>query len=393
LFQHLREPDLQAVSRLLHPRQFRAGQVFVKEGAAGDAMFILTAGRVKVFTMDPFGREKVLAFLGPGQFLGETALLTGQARSASAEAVSHVRVFELRKDDLDVLLYRNPSVMQAMLQVIAGRQVETGARVAQRVMGASGALGKVTVVYSPGGGTGTSTIATNLSVALAQLRPESTVLVDLDVEGGQVEILLGLTPRSGLASVSPAAFRAADESVLGYYLTVHEPSSLRVLLGTTNLADAGLVTEEHVAVALDTLRRYFAHVIVDTRGDFGDCAITALQRADRVLVVATPALTVLHDVRECHRIFTQLLGLKEERIQYVLNHPFPYAGVGVEGVALALGGKEAFSLPCGGAAPSEAALVGVPLVMEAPSNPMSQALTELAADLDREVRESLALAA
>ncbi len=393
IFERLPEPQLVKIGRLLRERKFSEDQVLFAQGAPGQALYLVTQGRVKIFITDQFGREKVLAFLGEGEFFGEMAVLTGAARSATAQATSEVKVLELRKDDFDVLLAGNVDVLKEMLRVANLRQTVTTRRVSQEAGAEVGTpRGLLTVVFSPRGGAGKSTLAANLAVALAQETPDRVVLVDLDLLFGHQSILLNVMPRSSLAAITPAALGALDRESFGYYLTTHEESSLRLLVGALRPEEGEVVSGEHVRTVLGLLRRQFVHVVVDVSSNFADPSLVAVELADRVLVVSTPDPFCARDVRECQRIFVELLSFPAERFKVVLNHLTPYDGLSRQQAEQAFPGEIVAELPFGGDGPSRAALEGAPLVTRLPHHPTARAILALAASLRRVAEEALALA-
>src|SRR6185312_3382710 len=168
----------------------------------GDALYIVLEGRVRIATTDHFGRERVLAFYGPGEFFGDMAVLTGAPRSATAGASTAVRLLQLRKEDFDWLVGNSMGVMRGMMRVMVERQAALNTRLSQEAGATQGDVrGQVTVVFSPQGGAGQTVLATNLAVALAQLTPDRVTILDLDLLFGHVAMLLDLVPRTALASI------------------------------------------------------------------------------------------------------------------------------------------------------------------------------------------------
>src|SRR3954469_1979492 len=85
-FAELDETELVKIARLLREQKFAENDLIFDQGAAGDALYVVLQGRVRIATTDTFGRERVLAFSGPGEFFGDMAVLTGAPRSANATA-------------------------------------------------------------------------------------------------------------------------------------------------------------------------------------------------------------------------------------------------------------------------------------------------------------------
>lgn len=101
-------------------RQFSKGTVFIREGDRGDALYVILTGRVKVFVANEDGREMVLDFHGPGDYVGEMAL-DGQQRSASVEAVEPTTVSMLTRDGLRAAIAANPDVAMNLIGVLIER--------------------------------------------------------------------------------------------------------------------------------------------------------------------------------------------------------------------------------------------------------------------------------
>src|SRR5947209_6056909 len=118
LFADLSQEELGMVGHLLKEQKFAENQLIFAQGDRGDSLYIVTHGRVRIASTDHTGRERVLAFYGPGEFFGDMAVLSGAPRSASARATTPVQVLQLRKDDFDRLSAAKVGLMQHMLQVM-----------------------------------------------------------------------------------------------------------------------------------------------------------------------------------------------------------------------------------------------------------------------------------
>jgi CRP-like cAMP-binding protein len=392
-FAEIDESSLAKIARLLREQKFAENELIFNQDEPGDSMYIILAGRVRIATTDHFGRERVLAFYGPGEFFGDMAVLSGAPRSASAGASTDVRLLQLRKDDFDALVANNVGIMRGMLRVMVERQTAMNTRLTQEVGATHGDVrGQVTVVFSPVGGVGQTVLTTNLAVALAQISPDRVVVVDLDLLFGHVAILLDLLPRTGLAGITPAAIRGLDRDSLAYYLMRHDESSLRVLSGTLRPEESELVTGEHIRAIIELLRKQFVHVVVDAGSRFNEPCLAALELADEVLVVTTPEPGSVHATREAQRVLRDLLGVSVERTRVLENQANPYAKLSRGELVQQLGTDRVLEVPYGGEDVTRASLNGFPVVMSRSGNPLSKAIQGLADDLDRSGKELLALA-
>lgn len=107
----------QALAELLGStsvRSYAAGDPIVREGEYGDSLFLIVEGTVVVEGTDPRGQKVTLATLGPGDFFGEVAVLTGKPRTATVVAQGPVTVIEITKELLDDIARRHPEVSQVL---------------------------------------------------------------------------------------------------------------------------------------------------------------------------------------------------------------------------------------------------------------------------------------
>jgi pilus assembly protein CpaE len=177
--------------------------------------------------------------------------------------------------------------------------------------------GQVVVVTSAKGGAGVSSIAANLALAIAQSRTPSAVAVDLDLEYGDLPMLVDVPPKAGVDELIEAIEQQRGAVTPEDYMARH-PTGLRVLGAPRRPVDALRVGEQGIQALLSTLRAMHDTVILDVPPGFSDPALTALALADRVLIVVTPEVTAL---RRTLTLFDVLrdLDIEEERQMLVLN--------------------------------------------------------------------------
>ena len=392
IFAELPDAELSKIARMLKERRFAENELIFSEGEPGDGLYIVLHGRIRIGTTDQLGRERVLAFYGPGEFFGDMAVLTGAPRSASATASTDARLLQLRKDDFDLLATTNVGMMRGMLRVMVDRQTAMNTRLTQEAGAIAGDVrGLVTAVFAPRGGAGQTTLATNLAIALAQSTPDRVAILDLDLLFGHVPMLLDMMPRTGLSAITPAAIRQLDRESLAFYLSVHAESSLRVMCGSLRPEESELVTGEHVRAMLDQLRRQFVHVVIDAGSRFSEPCLAAMELADEVIVVTTPEAVSVNAARESRRVLEDLLGVPSSRIRFLLNHPQPYGKLTRAELANQLGNERIVEVPFGGEEVARSALDGFPLVMGRSGNTAARAIVALARELERAGREAVAL--
>ena len=121
-------------------------------------------------------------------------------------------------------------------------------------------------VFSPKGGSGSTTLAVNLGVTLHQLTGKRTLLLDLAPMLGTAALSLGLQPRYSYLDVIQN-FHRMDEELFQSFLEVHE-SGIQVLSSPPRLEDAAGPSMDEVMGLIRFCRRHFSHVIVDA-GAYG----------------------------------------------------------------------------------------------------------------------------
>ncbi len=101
-------------------REFPPGDVLFREGEAGEVMFVIQSGSVRI-SKSISGEDKVLAVLGPGEFLGEMAILNGRPRTATATVVELTRCLVIEAKTLESMVARNAEIALRLIKKLAKR--------------------------------------------------------------------------------------------------------------------------------------------------------------------------------------------------------------------------------------------------------------------------------
>ena len=120
----LDEEDLVRLAASLHRFSFGPGEFVVRQGEDGDSMYFIGKGKVSILFNSGDGVERQVALMAKGDFFGEGSLLTGEARTASAQAVSRVDCYRLGKEGLQDFIHRRSDLVEDIASVMAGRQME-----------------------------------------------------------------------------------------------------------------------------------------------------------------------------------------------------------------------------------------------------------------------------
>ncbi|MGB3829835.1 MAG: AAA family ATPase [Ornithinimicrobium sp.] len=233
--------------------------------------------------------------------------------------------------------------------------------------------GRLIGVVSPKGGVGKTTVSTNLAVGLARSEPGSTVLVDLDLQFGDVASALGLDPEYTLTDAIRG--RGTDDSlILKTYLSEHS-TGLFVLCGPQGPADADDMRGEDIRAVLVLLATEFRYVIVDTAPGLLEHTLTALDRATDLIFVTGLDVPGVRGLRKELDTLDSLSMMSASR-QVIVNFTDKHAGMSVKDVERAIGGLVELSLPRHKRVLTSVNQ-GVPLLQGDDKDPASKALREL----------------
>jgi small-conductance mechanosensitive channel len=134
----LRELDDSSLRLLLSSVQvheFGAGEALMRQGEAGETMYIIRHGHVEVIAHGAAGSDRHLATMGSSQVIGEAALFTGEARTATIRALDDVEVIEISRDGLTRLFKQSPNTAKAISEIVSTRLNERQATLAQSMEG------------------------------------------------------------------------------------------------------------------------------------------------------------------------------------------------------------------------------------------------------------------
>src|SRR5713226_6949726 len=192
---------------------------------------------------------------------------------------------------------------------------------AQPAMGSSGSLsqkglaGKVITVYSPKGGAGCTMLATNLALAL-HTDDNKVLIVDANLQFGDVGVLLNLQGKYSLVSLAERADEIEEDFIQS--VVASHSSGVKVLLGPPTPEDAELVGAVQLKKVIEKLREYFHYVIVDTSSVLRDVELTMFDSSDRVLLIATPDIPSLANIKKFFDLIEKL-EYPPDRVVLVLN--------------------------------------------------------------------------
>jgi len=227
--------------------------------------------------------------------------------------------------------------------------------------GTGAAMGRILTVFSPKGGTGCSTLAINLAVALAQQKQGSKVaLVDASLQFGDVAVLLNLQVTRSIVDLVPH-IDELDGEMLETALVAHG-SGVKALLAPPRPELADQVSPSLIEKALSILRNLMSYVVVDTSSIISDITLTTLDIADRIVLVTTPDIPSIKDAKLFFEV-ADALEYPANKTILILNKSDPHSGIRAEDIQASIKHPIAAQLPLDERTATLAANHGVPYVL------------------------------
>ena len=243
--------------------------------------------------------------------------------------------------------------------------------------GEAAPTGKVITVFSTKGGVGKSVLSTNIAVALAHDVKKKVVLVDLDLEFGDVSVMLQLPPDRTIFDAAQA-FGRLDPQMLGGFLVEHS-SGLRALLAPVHPEEAESVTTGRIAQIIAMLRTMADFVVIDTPASLSDVVLTSLEQSDIVLAVATLDVPSVKNTKVSLQKLHQI-GFDGTKVRLVLNRADSKVWLEPQEIEKAIADRIMARVPSDRLVP-RSVNKGVPVVLDAPRSAVARSILALARDV------------
>ena len=341
---------------------------------------ILPAGPAELFALLNQEQPEVL-IIGPDvpyeEALRFAKVFDVQLPGLSLVLVSDIEpsllVHAMRAGIRDIL---SPQADAAEIRVLLERACQSFAtrhRSPETQAADNGGKGLVIGVFSPKGGVGKTTLATNIAIGLGQIAPMSVVIVDLDLQFGDVASGLYLNPEHTVTdAVTPAA--AQDSLVLKAFLTVH-PAGIYALCAPPNPVDADHITPDQITHLLEQLSQEFQYVVLDTAPGMPEIGLAAMEQCTDVVWVSAMDIPSLRGLRSGLEVLRQLEIMPESR-HVVLNMADAKAGLNVRDVESTIGAPVDVSVPRSRAV-ALSTNRGIPVLQESKKDPAVKSLRQL----------------
>lgn len=245
-------------------------------------------------------------------------------------------------------------------------------------------LGKVIVVYSPKGGTGVTTVATNLAVSLHN-EDTQVILVDGNLQFGDVAVFLNEQGKNSVLDLAPRADEL-DPDVIENVVLRHGPSGIKILPAPSRPEYAESVTGEQFGKVLKYLCRLFSYVIVDTSSELSDITVGAIDASDIVILITSQDIPSLKN----SRLFLDLadaLGIERNRIIFTMNRFDKRIGITPEKISENFKQEVMAVLPLDERVVVPSVNRGMPFMLGDKSRPMAKGILALTEAIRQRITE------
>jgi len=203
-------------------------------------------------------------------------------------------------------------------------------------------LGKIVAVYSPKGGVGTTTVATNLAVTLHSSETP-VIIVDANLQFGDVVVFLNERGRTSVVDLTPIADQL-DPEIVRDVVIHHESSGIDILSALPLPEDAERISGGQFVTVLQSLARLYSYVIVDTDSGLSDVTLDTLDNSDLLVMISSQDIPAIINTRMMLTLLTNL-GIDKQKILLVMSRFDRQLAITPEKVGHNLGHKVAAVLP------------------------------------------------
>lgn len=235
----------------------------------------------------------------------------------------------------------------------------------------------VVAIYGAKGGVGRTSVAVNLAVALAHKTREKVALVDLDLQFGDVAVMVNIYPKRTIAELMQETTEL-DNELLETYL--YERNGIKILAAPNKPELAELVNEDGVNRVLHSLTQTYDYIVVDTSCGFNDVTLAALDMADTIFMVTTPDLPALKNNKRALEVLKSL-GLGE-KVKLVVNRSTGGYGIDVEDVERAMETQICTTFPSDARSVVTSMNRGLPFVLVESSSPVAKSIYQMVSVLN-----------
>jgi pilus assembly protein CpaE len=235
--------------------------------------------------------------------------------------------------------------------------------------------GRVITFYSPKGGTGCTTLAVNLAVALHN-DDTHVVLVDANLQYGDVAMFFNEQGKNTILDIAPRVDEL-DPEMIEEIMIKHEATGIHILAAPQRPEQAEKITTAQFTRVLDYLRHMYSYIVIDTASTLGDVNLAAIDNSDALILITTQDIPAIKNAR----LFLDLLqtmGVDRDHLVFVMNKYDKRIGITPDRVGENLKEKISVAIPLDERVVIPAVNRGVPFMIDNRAQPAGKGIFALA---------------
>ncbi|MEN6482445.1 MAG: response regulator [Anaerolineaceae bacterium] len=245
-------------------------------------------------------------------------------------------------------------------------------------------LGKIIVVYSPKGGTGCTTVASNLAIALHS-EDTKTALIDGSLQFGDVAVFLNEQGRNSILDLAPRVDEL-DSGIFEDVMVLHQASGVRLLAAPPRPEYADDITSDQFGKLIRYMQRLFSYIVIDTASYLTDVVQTAIDISDIIILIATQDIPSI----KSSNLFLSLSsasGIDRSKIMLVMNKFDKRISISPERVGESLHQPVLLSIPLDEKVATTSVNRGTPFILDNKTSPISKSIIDLSVLVQNKIEE------
>lgn len=234
-------------------------------------------------------------------------------------------------------------------------------------------LPQIVTVFGTKGGVGKTTLAVNLAVQTAKTTGKRVLLVDLDLQFGDVAVYMNIMPKRSISELAQEKNKLDIELVESYLIT--HTSGVKILPAPIRPEYAEIVNAEFVQDLLTLVRSKYDYIVIDTPPIFHDTLLGALDMSTQIFIIMSMDLPTIKNIKLCMELLKTLH--LDSKVKMVLNRASEDFGVTINDAEEVLEMKIGSQIPSDGKTVVKAANRGIPFVISSPNAKVTEAISDI----------------
>jgi len=247
--------------------------------------------------------------------------------------------------------------------------------------------GKIIMVYSPKGGTGCTTIATNLAVGL-KTDETKVALIDGNLQFGDIAVFLNEQGKNTILDLAPRV-NELDPDIIGEVMITHSATGINILAAPSRPEMADKVTGDQFAKVLQYLRQLYTFIIVDTSSYLTDIDLSVIDIADLIVLITTQEIPSIKNTKTFLSVMDGM-RINRKRILHIMNRYDKRIAISPEKIGESLRQEIVAQIPLDERVVALSVNRGVPFMIDNKTQPIGKSILTLSEQIKETISKLMA---